>query len=245
MIRRELGELRVFDTPELLAQGVADAFLQDANDAIRERGAFFVALAGGSTPKAAYTLLAQEPRRGGLDWNHVFVYFGDERCVGPDDVDSNYRMAREAFLHSVGIPDKNVHRMRGEDEPAQAARDYAAMLIETMGDNPRFDLIMLGMGPDGHTASLFPGTDPLTDDDRLVRAVFVQKLGVHRITLTPHVINNARHVLISTEGLPKAPALYAVREGPYDPQIHPVQIVSPHEGRLTWCIDKAASAELP
>ncbi len=153
-------------------------------------------------------------------------------------------MAKDAFLDAVGIPSKNVHRMTGEDDPAQAARDYAGLLIETMGDEPRFDLIMLGMGPDGHTASLFPGSDPLTDDDRLVRAVFVQKLSVHRITLTPRVINNARSVLIAVEGLPKAPVLYAVREGPYDPQIHPVQIVAPRDGRLMWYVDEAAAAEL-
>ena len=244
MIRRGFGEIHVLPAPEQLAQRAALEFVSDARGAIQERGAFFVALAGGTTPKAAYALLAQDPRKGEVDWQHVHVYFGDERCVGPDDPDSNYRMAREAFLAAAGIPEGNVHRIRGEADPQQAAREYAGLLTQALGDEPRFDLIMLGMGPDGHTASLFPGSDPLQDDDRLVRAVYVEKLHTHRITFTPRVINNARHVLITAEGLPKAPALFAVREGPYDPQIHPIQIVSPTNGRLTWLVDQAAAAEL-
>ena len=245
MIDRNLGELRVFETPEALAAGLADAFVDDARRAIEDHGAFFVALAGGTTPKNAYRLLAQEPRRSNVDWNHVFVYFGDERCVAPDSAESNYKMATDAFLHGVNIPADHVHRMHGEDDPAKAARDYAALLIQTMGDLPRFDLLMLGMGADGHTASLFPGTDPMTDSDRLVRAPYVEKFSTHRITVTPLVINNAAHVVIATEGLPKAPALYAVREGPYEPQTHPIQIVAPTNGKLSWFVDRAAAAELP
>jgi 6-phosphogluconolactonase len=245
MIERNLGDLQVFDTADEVAGALADAFVSDAQEAIAARGAFFVALAGGTTPKNAYALLAQEPRRSRVDWNHVFVYFGDERCVPPDDRDSNYRMAREAFLSHVPLPADHVHRMHGEDDPAAAARDYAALLIQTMGDLPRFDLVMLGMGPDGHTASLFPGTDPLSDNDRLVRAPYVDKFSTYRITITPLVINNARHVVIATEGLPKAPALYAVREGPFEPAVHPIQIVEPVNGRLTWLVDRAAAAELP
>lgn len=245
MIERNLGELRIFETPEALAEAVADAFVEEATQAVSQHGAFFVALAGGTTPRNAYRLLAQEPRRSSVDWNHIFVYFGDERCVPPESEDSNYKMAMDTFLHAVGIPEAHVHRMQGEEDPLQAARDYAELLIETMGDLPRFDLVMLGMGADGHTASLFPGTDPLIDNDRLVRGPYVEKVGGYRITFTPLVINNSRHVIIATEGLPKAPALYAVREGPYDPQIHPVQIVAPVGGRLSWFVDRAAAAELP
>jgi 6-phosphogluconolactonase len=244
MIERNLGELRVFPDPGAVAASVADAFVNDAHSAISQRGAFFVALAGGTTPKAAYQLLAQEPRASAIDWQHVQVYFGDERCVPPDHQDSNYRMAREALLSRVPLPEQNVHRMEGEADPLVAARTYAESLIQTMGDVPHFDLIMLGMGPDGHTASLFPGTDPLVDNERLVRAVYVEKLQTHRITLTPLVINNARHVIIATEGLTKAPALYAVRMGPYDPVVHPVQIVAPVDGQLSWYVDRAAAAEL-
>lgn len=244
MNERPRGELRVFETPDLVAHALADTFVEDATRAVSERGAFFVALAGGTTPRAAYTLLAQQPRLGTVDWNNVFVYFGDERCVPPDSSDSNYRMAHDTLLGKTGIPDSNVHRIHGEDDPQEAARSYASLLIETMGDSPRFDLIMLGMGPDGHTASLFPGTNPKIDDGRLVRAAYVEKMHSWRITFTPAVINNARHVVIATEGLPKAPALYAVREGPYDPLIHPIQIVAPVDGELTWLVDKAAAAQL-
>lgn len=245
MIERNLGDLQIFETPDELAAGVADAFVDDARNAIDQRGAFFVSLAGGTTPKKAYRLLAQEPRRSRVDWNQVFVYFGDERCVPPDSDESNYKMAMDAFLRDLNVPPDHIHRIRGEAEPQQAAREYAELLIQSMGDLPRFDLIMLGMGADGHTASLFPGTDPLIENDRLVRAVYVEKLSTHRITLTPLVINNARHAIVTTEGLPKAPALYAVREGPYDPIVHPIQIVAPVDGRLSWFVDRGAAAELP
>jgi 6-phosphogluconolactonase len=244
MIERNLGELRVLPEAGAVAAAVADAFADDARAAISERGAFFVALAGGTTPKAAYQLLAQAPRSAAVDWQHVQVYFGDERCVPPGSDESNYKMARDAFLSGVPIPEANVHRMHGEADPLAAARDYAQLLVQAMGDVPVFDLVLLGMGTDGHTASLFPGTDPRTDDDRLVRAVYVDKLKSYRITLTPRVINNARHVLISTEGLTKAPALYAVRVGPYEPMVHPIQIVAPLHGRLSWYVDQAAAAEL-
>lgn len=245
MIERNLGDLQVFETAGEVAAALADAFVDDARAAIEQHGAFFVALAGGTTPKNAYRLLAQEPRRSRVDWNHVFVYFGDERCVPPESDESNFKMASDAFLRDVRIAADHVHRMRGEDDPLQGARDYAALLIQTMGDLPRFDLVMLGMGTDGHTASLFPGTDPLADNERLVRAPYVEKLASHRITFTPLAINNARHVIIAAEGLPKAPALYAVREGPYEPQTHPIQIVAPVNGRLTWLVDRDAAAELP
>lgn len=244
MNERIAGELRIFPDPAAVAAAVADAFVDDGQEAIAERGAFFVSLAGGTTPKAAYELLAQEPRKSAVDWRYVHIYFGDERCVPPDNDESNYKMARETFLSRVPIPEQNVHRIQGEDDPLTAARDYAQLLVQTMGDMPRFDLIMLGMGPDGHTASLFPGIDPRTDEDRLVRAVYVEKLQSYRITLTPLALNNARHVLIATEGLAKAPALYAVREGPYDPAVHPIQIVAPAHGRLSWYVDQAAAAEL-
>jgi 6-phosphogluconolactonase len=236
--------VNVFPTPDALAAAVADVFVDDCRSAQKERGRFFVALAGGTTPKAAYGLLAQPPRRGAIDWSRVELFFGDERCVPPDDPESNYRMAREALIDAVPLPAQNVHRIRGEDEPREAARQYAQLLRETMGDLPRFDLIMLGMGPDGHTASLFPGTDPQTDETQLVRAPFVDAQHGYRVTMTPLVINNARHVLIATEGLPKAPALYAVLKGPYDPEVHPVQIVAPASGKLSWYVDGAAAAEL-
>ncbi|HZZ64092.1 MAG TPA: 6-phosphogluconolactonase [Candidatus Baltobacteraceae bacterium] len=244
MSERVEPELRVFDDPSQLAAGVADAFVQDAREAIRDRGEFNVALAGGTTPKAAYQLLAAEPRRDMVDWPRVNVFFGDERTVPPDSSESNYKMANDALLAHVPLVADHVHRMHGEDDPIAAARDYSEVLTQQLGPLPRFDLVLLGMGPDGHTASLFPGSDPRADEELLVRAPFVQKFGTHRLTLTPMVLNNARHVVIATEGLTKAPALYAVLRGPYNPVEHPVQIIAPVGGRLSWFADRAAAAEL-
>ncbi len=243
-MRGAVGELLIFDSPKELAQAVADAFIDDARSAVEQRGAFYVALAGGTTPKDAYELLAHQPRRERVDWENVHVFFSDERCVPPTSEESNYKMAADTLLSKVPIPPENVHRIHGENEPEKAAADYAALLVKMLGNPPRFDLIMLGMGADGHTASLFPGIDPHTDEQRLVRAYYVEKLKTHRITFTPVVINNARHVLIATAGLTKAPALYAVREGPYEPLVHPIQVVAPSNGRLTWYVDRAAAAEL-
>ena len=239
-----MSDLRIFEGPRQLEEALADVFVSGAQSSIEERGAFSVALSGGSTPKSAYELLARPERRDAVDWTRVLVYFGDERCVPPDDTESNYRMASEAFLSRVPLPPGNVFRMRGEDDPPAAASAYAQQLVERLGRPPRFDLVLLGMGPDGHTASLFPGSDPRLNEDELVRAVYVEKLHAHRLTLTPLVINNARHVAIAVSGLPKAPAVYAVLRGPHDPVTHPIQIVSPVAGTLTWLLDKAAAAQL-
>ena len=241
MTARARGELRVLESPQAVAAALADVFVAEARLTIEARGTFFVVLAGGRTPQAAYALLAGAERRDAVDWTGVLIYFGDERCVPPESEDSNYKMAFDSFLSKVPIPPRNVHRMHGEDEPARAARAYAQVLVETMGELPRFDLVLLGMGEDGHTASLFPGTDPRTDEDQLVRAVLAEAREPHRLTLTPLVINNSRRVTIAVEGAPKAQTLRAVREGPYDPVKYPVQIVSPHDGDLIWLADKAAA----
>lgn len=236
-------ELHVFRTPELLAQGLADAFVASARDAIAARGRWSVALAGGTTPRGAYELLACDPRARLVDWAAVEVYFGDERCVPPTDGASNYRTAREALLDAVPIPAAQIHRMRGEIEPRRAALEYARVLRDTLGDAPRFDLCMLGLGPDGHTASLFPGSDPLADDDALARAVYAQTASATawRLTLTPKVINGAREVLFGVSGAQKAAAVKAVREGPRDPRRFPAQIVAPYAGRVLWYVDAAAA----
>lgn len=238
------GELVLLADPGELAQHLADLIVSDARAAIQEHGRFRIALAGGTTPKAAYALLAAEPRRSAVEWGNCEIYFSDERCVPPESSESNYRMAAESLLQHVPIPREQIHRMEGEDDPPAAAHHYADLLIRQLGDPPRLDTVLLGMGADGHTASLFPGTDPLTDNALLVRAPFVAKLQAYRLTLTPLVINNASHVVIAVEGLPKASALYAVREGAHDPVLHPIQIVAPSSGRLTWLTDRAAAAEI-
>lgn len=244
MTPRNRGRLTVLADATQIARGLGDLFLNRAKSAIRERGAFCVSLAGGSTPRAAYELLAKEPLRDEVTWNDVFVFFGDERCVAPDDPRSNYRTARDAFLESIPIPAHNVHRMRGELPPQEGAADYAQTIRQNLGDSPRFDLVMLGIGKDGHTASLFPGTDPMTDDAQLVRATYSQETGTDRLSITPCVINNARTVVITAEGTEKAKAIATAREGDYNPTATPIQIVAPTDGELIWLIDHLAAGML-
>jgi 6-phosphogluconolactonase len=239
----ERGDLHVYSDPERLAAGLAQLVVDAGQTAIADRGTFSLVLSGGTTPRAAYELLARRPHRNALAWSDVYVYFGDERCVPPDDPRSNYRMAMETFLDVVPIPPHNVHRMRGEIDPATAAREYAGMLRDDLGDDPRFDLVLLGLGPDGHTASLFPGTPPMTDADALVRAV-ASPLDVHdRITLTPKPINGGRTIAFAVEGETKAGIVRAVRDGPHDPTKYPAQIVAPSDGRLLWLLDVLAAGQ--
>lgn len=238
------GELQVFADAEAVARALAELIVDVGATAQADRGRFSLALAGGNTPRAAYALLAQDPFRSALSWSDVFVYFGDERCVPPGDEQSNYRMACETFLDAVGIPKTNVHRIQGEIDPAKAAEAYAAELRTDLGDPPRFDLVLLGMGADGHTASLFPGADPTTDDDALVRGVYSESQMMWRVTLTPRVLNAARVVAFAVEGVQKAATLAAVREGPYDPTHLPAQIVRPTGGRLVWLVDDLAAGML-
>jgi len=238
------GRLIVLGDEAALAHAVASRFVEVAQEALTSRERFDVALSGGSTPKAAYALLAAQPLAAALDWSRVRFFFGDERCVPPDDPESNYKTAFDGLLQPLGIAPGRVFRMRGEDEPAVAARDYAAVLQRELGARPVFDLVMLGMGPDGHTASLFPGSDPLSDDAALVRAPWVEKFSTFRITITPQVINAARHVLIAAAGASKAATLREVREGPFAPTVHPIEIVAPLDGELTWFVDESAAGEL-
>lgn len=202
------------------------------------------ALAGGSTPKAVYTLLAGGGRSGAgqLDWGKVHAFFGDERHVPPDHSDSNFRMANDALLAKVPI---HVHRVRAELDAATAASDYAAELKSAFalrsGDVPRFDLMMLGMGPDGHTASLFPGSAALEDRGALVAANWVEKFKAYRITLTFPVLNAAEEVLFTAGGADKAEMLRSVLRGDPAGQKYPAQLVRPTAGRLLWFVDEAAA----
>ncbi len=236
--------LEILPDADAVAHAVADLFVDVGRLAMADRGSFRVALSGGNTPRVAYELLADESRAELLSWSDVFVYFGDERCVPPDDEQSNYRMARKAFLDAVPIPPANVHRIRGEINPVAAAADYAQILRTDMGDHPQFDLVLLGLGPDGHTASLFPGTPPETDDDALVRAVYSQSQAMWRVTITPKVINAAHTVAFAVEGVEKTAILATVLEGPRDPTKYPAQIVAPTPGRLLWLADELAAGLL-
>jgi 6-phosphogluconolactonase len=238
------GDMQVYSDAGAVAEALALRFVEAGCVAIAERGAFNVALSGGNTPRAAYRRLASDPLREQLPWENVFVYFGDERCVPPDDERSNYRMAREAFLDAVPLPEENVYRIRGELDPGIAANEYASLLRTELGQTPRFDLVLLGLGEDGHTASLFPGTPPDVDDNVVVRAVYAQSQAMWRVTLTPQVINAAAGVVFAVEGAAKASILAAVYEGPRDTTKYPAQIVAPASGNLTWLVDETAASAL-
>ena len=233
--------VEIFDTPEGLAEAAARGFAEKAAAAIQDRGRFAVALAGGSTPKATFEILARD-YADTVDWPNVHVFFGDERTVPPDHEDSNYRTAREALLDHV--PVGSVHPMRGELPPDEAAASYEEELQELFGnETPRFDLIMLGLGGDGHTASLFPETAALEVTDRLVVANPVLKLETTRITLTAPVLNAARDVFFLVAGEDKAEALKEILEGDADPRAYPAKLIQP-SGGPTWMVDRAAATLL-
>lgn len=241
--------VRVYEDATALARAAADLFAAAARAAVAQRGRFFVALSGGSTPRTLYQLLAAPPYRDQVDWSRTFVFWGDERCVPPDHPDSNYRMAREALLFHVPIPTSQVFRMPGEmADPAAAAALYEQSVRRAFalapGEWPRFDLVLLGLGPDGHTASLFPHTSALGVTDRLVVANRVEKLGTTRITLTAPVINSAAVVVFLVAGADKAEPLAAVLEGPRRPDDLPAQLIAPAHGELLWLVDRAAAAQL-
>lgn len=235
--------LLVYETPQELAEAAARDFAARAEEAVNERGRFAVALAGGSTPKATYEVLA-ENYAGELDWSKVHVFFGDERTVPPDREDSNYRMARETLLSR--IPVGSVHRMRGELPPEEAAAAYERELREFFGEDdvPRFDLVLGGLGEDGHTLSLFPETSALDVTDRWVVANPVLKLETTRLTLTIPVLNASRAVTFLVAGAGKAEALKEILEGDADPRAYPAKFVRPEGGHLTWMVDRAAASRL-
>lgn len=244
------GKLQIFEDEQSLFHAAANKFVALAASSIAAHGRFTVALSGGSTPKALYQLLASDAYRGRVAWDKVEWFFGDERSVGPDDPESNYRMAREAILSPVGAPPEQVHRIRGEhDRPAEAAAEYAAQLakvfgISESGPPPQIDLVLLGMGNDGHTASLFPFTAALQERSRWVVANDVPQLHTRRYTLTYPIINAAGCVLFLITGVGKAKVLQEVLEGPPEPERLPSQSVAPADGRLLWYVDRAAASRL-
>jgi 6-phosphogluconolactonase len=231
--------------PDLAAlnRAAAEEFVRCAKTAIRDHGRFAVALSGGNTPRSVYALLAEE-YNSSLPWDRVFVFFGDERHVPPDHPDSNYRMANEALLTQVPIPPANVYRIQAELEADTAAMKCEQVMREFFhldkGQAPRFDLILLGMGEDGHTASLFPGTAALKETSRLVVANVVEKLQTERITFTLPVLNAAAEVLVMIAGGNKAEVLRNICRS--SAPIYPIQLVQPANGRLLWIVEQHAAA---
>jgi 6-phosphogluconolactonase len=233
-------EIKVRPDATEIAYDAAQRIVAAAERAAAAGGNFSVALSGGSTPKALYELLATDAYKTRIDWPRVEIFFGDERTVSPDHKDSNYRMAREALLSKVPIPGDNVYRMAGEIDPNEAAKQYGEMLKEKFGDGG-LDMVLLGMGDDGHTASLFPHTAALNETKHRVVANYVEKLNTWRLTLTAPFINRAREVLVLVSGASKAERLAEVLEGPRDPQRLPIQLIHPTDGRIVWLVDAPAA----
>ena len=239
-IRLNNGKLVVFDDAESLAKGLAERFVALAEVAVKQRGRFTVALSGGSTPQALYCLLAKPAVSNRVPWNRTHLFWGDERCVPPEHPESNFGVARDYLLGKISIPSSHVFRVRGEDPPPDTARAYAKTLHEvfkTEPDWPTFDLIILGMGPDGHTASLMPGTAALQDERRWVVENVVRSLQTVRITMTLPVINHARQVWFLVTGAKKSSAYAKAQAGPS--LECPASLVQPESGELRWYVDRA------
>lgn len=242
-------QIRIVADVGELSRAAAVELVRQAREAVQARGVFTVALAGGSTPKSLYALLTRDGEgsfRSQIPWDRVHFFWGDERHVPPDHPDSNYRMAYEAMLAKAPVPPSQVHRIKAENPDAsRAADEYEQDLRQFFqlaeGQLPRFDLVLLGMGPDGHTASLFPGTAALHEQKRLVVAPWVEKFNTYRVTLTPPVLNNAVAVVFLVSGEEKAETLRGVLEGDYQPDRLPSQIVRPSDGTLLWLVDRAAA----
>lgn len=241
-----MAELRIHDDLEALARAAAEEITKSAETAIAAEGRFTIALSGGSTPRPVYRLLAEEPYRDRIRWERVHVFWGDERHVPPGDPESNFGMAHDELLSKVPLPADNIHRVRAEKPDAErAAREYEWTLRSAFnldeGQVPRFDLVLMGLGPDGHTASLFPGSDAVRERTRLVVAPWVSAQSTFRITMTLPVFNRAACALFVVSGDEKAEALRSVLEGDLQPDRFPAQAVRPEEGRLVWFGDRAAA----
>lgn len=240
-------EIRIFKDLEELSRFAARLFVEEAAQSTAERNRFLVALNGGSTPTRLFQLLATEEREN-VDWSKVYIFWGDERCVPPDDPGSSYGQARDMLLSRVPIPEANIHRIKGEMGPAEAARDYANTLKEFADfslDWPRFDLVYLGMGEDGHTASLFPGSAVNVDEPTLPVTAHYQDRPANRVTLTPVVFNSARMIVFMATGEKKSETLAEVLSGRYNPAQYPAERIDPKDGGLIWLVDDGAASKLP
>ena len=258
LLTRQSASARAYLDAEELALKAAQYFARLADQYVIGNGHFTVALSGGATPLAMYRLLAQEPFHSTVPWSEIYFFWCDERCVPPDHADSNYRAAHEALLSKVPVKPENILRWQGESAPEQAAEIYEMQLrrfftsgpgASRMGTAPlaafpRFDLVLLGMGADGHTASLFPGTAAVGEQARIVVANAVPKLNAQRLTLTVPALNNARNVTFLVSGAEKAETLRQVLEGPQRPELLPCQLIKPGNGALLWLVDEAAASKL-
>jgi 6-phosphogluconolactonase len=239
--------IAIYDDKHTLSQHAAEYIMHIAKETIELHGHFTIALTGGTTPGEAYGLLGSEPIRSQIDWQRVHIFWGDERSVPLTNSESNYYLAQEVLFNKVTIPMSQIHPMPADRPDRDAASQaYAIEMQRAFGTNeiPIFDLIHLGMGPEGHTASLFPHQDSLQEKHRLVMPVTVPKPPPDRLTFTPPLLNAARNVLFTVTGSEKADALHAVLEGEYQPDEYPAQIVRPTNGEVVWMLDRAAAQKL-
>ena len=240
-----MSQLVLAPDPHHLAHKAACHITALATQAITQRGTFSLALAGGSTPTSTYRFLATEEFASRIDWTCIHIFFGDERCVPPDHHQSNYRMAWDSFLRHVPIPEKQIHRIQGELDVEVVARKYEYGLRDHVAAYPVFDLVLLGLGSDGHTASIFPGTEAIHEETRWVLPVYHQQQATWRISLTPAFIQRAQQVTFIVSGEEKAEIIRQVLHGPYQPDLIPAQMISSQSGQVSWYLDQAAASLLP
>jgi 6-phosphogluconolactonase len=240
-------KLRIFHDVERLSRHAANLFIEQSKSSIHAKDRFLVALNGGGTPTRLFQLLASEYREQ-VDWSKVHVFWGDERCVPPTDAGSSYRQAYEALLSKVPIPENNIHRVQGELDPISAAREYTKSLksfAEPPLDFPRFDLIYLGMGKDGHTASLFPNSPVQVNEPVIPVTANYQDRPANRVTLTQLIFDQARMIVFMAAGEKKASPLAEVLSDRYNPSQYPAQRIEPKDGQLIWLVDESAASKLP
>lgn len=244
-----MPNVKIYPDPSQLAQAAAEQFIRIAEQAIQARGVFSVAFSGGTTPQMLYSLLSSEPFSERIDWSRAEIFWGDERCVPPDHPDSNYLKAKTVLLDLVPVSTDHVHRIMTENAPELAAEIYEETLLQFFSslqdeeerNQAHFDLVLLGMGDDGHTASLFPGTPAVQEQTRWVAAQYIDKLAAWRVTLTPAIINRAKNILFLVSGAGKSYVLQRVLYGSYQPERYPSQIIRPRDGNLLWMVDEQAA----
>jgi len=239
--------IAIYDDKHALSEHATEYIMRIANESIDLHGHFTIALTGGTTPGEVYSLLGSESFQSRIDWQFVHIFWGDERCVPHNSPESNFYLAQEVLLDKIAIPKSQIHPMPADQLDREAASQaYSIEMQNTFDTNgiPSFDLIHLGMGPEGHTASLFPHQASLHEKHRLVMPVSVPKPPPDRLTFTPPLLNAARNVLFLVTGSEKADALHAVLEGEYQPDEYPAQIVRPINGEVVWMLDKAVAQKI-
>jgi 6-phosphogluconolactonase len=237
--------IKVFQNSEELSRAAAELILDISNKSIEKKDNFSLVLSGGSSPKQTYKFLAQPQYRDNIRWDRTFLFWGDERFVPQNDPLNNYKMANDIFIKKIPVPGKNVFSIPTEGEPSVSAGEYENKIKKFFNSgNPSFDLILLGLGENGHTASLFPNTDILREENKLVKEVFVNEINMYRISMTANLINKSKNILFLVFGEEKAEIVSKIIEGNSDPVNLPAQLIKPSDGTIRWYLDKAAASKI-